>query len=152
MWKFMLCCGMVLAAACQPLSGVQNVAPSVQGFPPQRDAVPAAADTGAAPLPQGLGLHVLRAGSGAFPTINDEVEIRFRSYDAGGRLNEGTFNDVPVILPVADMFPGLQQGLMRMQAGGRYELHIPAHLGYREEGSLRPQAATYHIDMLRIVR
>lgn len=151
MRKWILLCGAATAAACGPVAPVEDFASPVQAFSPQGSPAPAVPDGGAA-LPSGLDLRVLRAGSGALPTLDDEVEIRFRSYDARGELNEGTFNDVPVILPVADMFPGLQQGLMRMQAGGRYELYIPAHLGYREEGRAQPQAATYHIEMLRIVR
>lgn len=98
----------------------------------------------------GLSYKVLKAGHGAFPKRHDEVEILFSSYNAKGELNEGTFNRVPVILPVSEMFTGLQEGLMLMQAGGIYELYIPAHLGYREEGKAHKQASTYRIEVLRI--
>lgn len=98
----------------------------------------------------GLSYKVLRAGHGVSPKRHDEVEILFSSYNAKGELNEGTFNHVPVILPISEMFSGLQEGLMLMQAGGIYELYIPAHLGYREEGKANKQASTYRIEVLRI--
>ncbi|WLF84410.1 FKBP-type peptidyl-prolyl cis-trans isomerase [Moraxella sp. ZY210820] len=98
----------------------------------------------------GLNYKVLRAGHGISPKHRDEVEILFSSYNAKGELNEGTLNGVPVILPISEMFSGLQEGLMLMQVGGIYELYIPAHLGYREEGKVNKQASTYRIELLSI--
>ncbi|HDL3920553.1 TPA: peptidylprolyl isomerase, partial [Mannheimia haemolytica] len=60
---------------------------------------------------QGLQYKELKAGSGKKPTLNDEVEVRFTSYNDKGEVFEGTFNQVPVILPIREMFSGLQQGL-----------------------------------------
>ncbi|EEY08776.1 TPA: FKBP-type peptidyl-prolyl cis-trans isomerase [Mannheimia haemolytica] len=99
---------------------------------------------------QGLQYKELKAGSGKKPTLNDEVEVRFTSYNDKGEVFEGTFNQVPVILPIREMFSGLQQGLLLMPVGSVYEFNIPAHLGYQEEGSRAKKAALYRIELLRI--
>ncbi len=78
------------------------------------------------------------------------MEVRFTSYNDKGEVFEGTFNQVPVILPIREMFSGLQQGLLLMPVGSVYEFNIPAHLGYQEEGSRAKKAALYRIELLRI--
>lgn len=98
----------------------------------------------------GLGYKVLKAGQGAKVRANDEVEIRFISYDSNGEVHDGTLNNVPMIVPVSMMFSGLQEGLGLMQAGGIYELQIPAHLGYQEEGQVGKKAIRYRVEVLRI--
>lgn len=98
----------------------------------------------------GLHYQVLQAGQGRHVTRHDEVEIRFISYDLNGEVQDGTLNNVPVIVPVSEMFTGLQEGLTLMQAGGIYELHIPAHLGYQEEGQRTKKAIRYRVEVLRI--
>ncbi|ULJ60502.1 FKBP-type peptidyl-prolyl cis-trans isomerase [Wielerella bovis] len=99
----------------------------------------------------GLTYKVLKSGTGQRPRAHNEVEVRFVSYDTTGQVNDGTLNNVPVILPISAMFEGLREGLMLMPAGSVYELYIPAHLGYREEGQARSKAITYRIELLNIL-
>lgn len=98
----------------------------------------------------GLSYHIVQDGHGKKPSLHDEVEIRFISYNAAGEVLEGTLNQVPVILPISEMFVGLQESLMLMPVGSTYEFDIPAHLGYSEEGKRYKQAAKYRIELLRI--
>lgn len=44
---------------------------------------------------------------------------------------------MPVILPIAAMFSGLQEGLMLMQEGVFMSFISQKHLGYKEEGKLK---------------
>ncbi|QIM66388.1 peptidylprolyl isomerase [Mannheimia granulomatis] len=99
---------------------------------------------------QGLKYKVIKKSTGKRPALGDEVEVRFTSYNSQGELLEGTLNNVPVILPISEMFSGLQQSLLLMPAGSIYEFYIPAHLGYQEEGKKAKQAVKYHIELLRI--
>ena len=80
----------------------------------------------------GISLTTVRAGSGAFPTNSDVAIIKYE-----GRLADGTVFDAgeQAPLPVGRMIPGFSQGLKRMQVGGKYELAIPAELGYGPEGA-----------------
>lgn len=100
----------------------------------------------------GLKYKVLKVGSGAKVKASDEVELRFISYDMNGEVHDGTLDNSPIVLPVSMMFSGLKEGLMLMQAGGIYELHIPAHLGYKEEGKGRKKAIIYRVELLKIGR
>lgn len=100
--------------------------------------------------PAGLQYHIIQQGNGNKPTIHDEVEILFTSYDSKGEVLEGTLNQVPMILPIETAFSGLQQSLLLMPTGAIYEFNIPAHLGYQEEGKAGKQAIRYRIELLRI--
>lgn len=100
--------------------------------------------------PAGLQYNIIKQGNGIKPTMKDEVEIRFVSYDSRGELLEGTLNQVPVILPIETAFHGLQQSLLMMPVGSVYEFYIPAKLGYQEEGKSYKQASTYRIELLRV--
>lgn len=98
----------------------------------------------------GLNYQIIQQGNGKKPLVNDEVEIRFTSYNVKGEVLEGTLNGVPVILPISEMFTGLQESLLLMPVGSIYEFDIPAHLGYQEEGKQNKQAVKYRIELLRI--
>lgn len=98
----------------------------------------------------GLNYHIVQDGHGKKPSLHDEVEIRFIAYDSKGEILEGTLNDVPVILPISEMFTGLKESLLLMPVGATYEFDIPAHLGYQEEGRSGKHAAKYRIELLRI--
>lgn len=95
-------------------------------------------------------VRTIAQGSGSYITPNDEIEMRFRSYLLDGTPLDGTMNNVPVILPVSQMFGGLQQALTQMQAGGKYSVHIPANVGFSEEGKAHKQAVNYEIEILRV--
>lgn len=99
----------------------------------------------------GLTYQIIKHSNGQKPTIYDEVEIRFTSYNAKGEVLEGTLNGVPVILPISEMFTGLQESLLLMPIGSIYEFDIPAHLGYNEEGKKAKQAVKYRIELLNIL-
>lgn len=98
----------------------------------------------------GLVYQAIKSTNGKKPTLQDEVEIRFTSYNPKGEVLEGTLNNVPVILPISEMFIGLQESLLLMPVGSVYEFDIPAHLGYQEEGKAHKQAVKYRIELLAI--
>lgn len=98
----------------------------------------------------GLSHKVIKQGVGKRVGIDDDVEIRFVSYDSQGRPLDGTMSGVPVIIRPSDMFQGLQEGLTLMQEGGVYELYIPAHLGYSDDERLAKKSITYRIEVLKI--
>lgn len=95
-------------------------------------------------------LKTLKQGTGKTVGLDDDVEIRFMSYDHTGKVLDGTMSGTPVIVRPSDMFEGLKQGLTLMQAGGVYELHIPKHLGYSDDERLAKQAITYKVEVLGI--
>lgn len=131
-----LLAGVCLLTACQANSTTSTTSPSVAQ--PSSQTV------------SGLGYKVIKQGTGKTVGLDDEVEIRFMSYDHTGKVLDGTMSGTPVIVRPSDMFEGLKQGLTLMQAGGVYELYIPKQLGYSDDEGLAKQAITYKVEVLRI--
>lgn len=89
--------------------------------------------------PKGVKVTEIVAGSGPQPTKDDVVFL-----DYVGKLPDGTVFDQsrPVTLPVQGILPegtpmpmtgtiaGFAEGMQKMQAGGKYELFIPADKAY----------------------
>ena len=75
-------------------------------------------------------VETVQPGAGPQIQAQDGVLIEYE-----GRLENGTVFDSsgdkgPVPLLASQVIPGFSQGLMRMQKGGRYRLHIPSTLAY----------------------
>jgi len=92
-----------------------------------------------AAMPPGVSVDTITAGTGASPTADDVVFVKYT-----GKLADGTVFDqsqeggwpIPGILPdgtalpLGEMVPGFQQALMQMQKGGKYTVEIPSDLAY----------------------
>jgi FKBP-type peptidyl-prolyl cis-trans isomerase FkpA len=78
--------------------------------------------------PPSIRLETVQAGHGRHPTDSDFAIINYRGRLAATGSEFDAGQQTP--LPVGRMVPGFSQGLKRMQAGGKYILHIPASLGY----------------------
>jgi len=84
----------------------------------------------------GLQYKIIREGTGASPKSTDKVVVHY-----AGRLVNGTKFDAsydrgnPAEFPVNGVILGWQEGLQLMKEGGKYELYIPADLGYGDNGA-----------------
>jgi FKBP-type peptidyl-prolyl cis-trans isomerase FklB len=77
-------------------------------------------------LPDGSQYRVITAGSGANPTLEDTVDIHFVTKRADGSTIATTRSEkVPRAYQVKKMLPGLQQALVQMQPGAKWEIFIP---------------------------
>ena len=111
-----------------------------------------------AELPTELVVTELVAGEGDLSVVGDTVQVHYvgvlsadgtefdNSYDRGSPL-EVTIGSGMVI-------QGWEQGLIGLQAGGRYQLDIPAELAYGDTGSgsiIKPgDAITFVVDIVSI--
>ena len=90
-------------------------------------------------LSSGVLIITEKEGAGPKPTREQSVKINYV-----GRLSNGTEFDStkgePIVLKVSDLVPGFTEGLLNMQAGGKYRLIIPADQAYgsREVGGVIP--------------
>ena len=84
-------------------------------------------------LPSGLCYEVIKSGDSSRPKSTDTVKIRYT-----GTLVDGTVIDSSgaaiLEVEVSAAFDGLQQGLKRVDKGGKVRLYIPSQLAYGEVG------------------
>ncbi|MEZ5219734.1 MAG: FKBP-type peptidyl-prolyl cis-trans isomerase [Ilumatobacteraceae bacterium] len=111
-----------------------------------------------AELPTELQVTELRAGSGPEAASGDLVVVHY----VGVRSEDGTEFDnswdrgspFTVVLGTGSVIAGWDQGLVGTQAGGRYQLDIPAELGYGDAGAgdiIQPgDALSFVIDVLAV--
>ncbi len=97
----------------------------------------------------GLQYTVLKPGSGANPTIEDEVTVHYI-----GKLEDGTTFDnsydrgEPITFNTGSMIKGWQIAIPMMQKGAKYRFFIPYNLGYGERGAGKiPPYATLIFDV-----
>ncbi len=81
----------------------------------------------------GLQYKVITAGTGAKPTINDKVKVKYRGTTIDGK--EFDKNAEGVSFNLNGVIKGWTEGLMLMPVGSKYELVIPYQLAYGETGN-----------------
>ena len=99
-------------------------------------------------LPGSVKIDTIKAGTGASPTVNDVVLIKYK-----GTLPDGTVFDQQeqAAFPVEGVIPGFTEALQKMQRKGQYKVFIPAELAYgnRQAGQIPPNTdLTFEIELL----
>ncbi|MCM1067093.1 MAG: FKBP-type peptidyl-prolyl cis-trans isomerase [Muribaculaceae bacterium] len=97
----------------------------------------AAAEEGAEVLPDGLIIRTLVPGdtSSPSPVPASKVAIRYTGYLPDGSVFDSIGADEePIISTVAELTPGIAEGLTHMHRGGKYTLTLPAQLAYGSSG------------------
>ncbi|MDR0714347.1 MAG: FKBP-type peptidyl-prolyl cis-trans isomerase [Bacteroidales bacterium] len=109
-------------------------------------------------LPDGLQYRVITAGTGSRqPLSADEVEVMYH-----GTLPDGTVFDssrergTPAVFPVSGVIPGFSEALQMMTEGAKWEIYIPAELGYGErvnpQSGIKPNSVLiFEIELLKIL-
>jgi len=104
----------------------------------------------------GIQYKLIQDGTGSMPKETDVVKVHYK-----GTLIDGTEFDSsykknePVQFPLNGVIRGWTLGLMKMKAGSKFMLWIPAQLGYGERGGgpIGPnQVLIFEIDFLEIVK
>lgn len=102
----------------------------------------------------GLQYKVIKEGTGAKPSAEDQVVVHY-----AGKLVNGTEFDSshkrgePVTFPVNAVIPGWTEALQLMPVGSKWELYIPADLAYGENAPpvIGPnQALIFDVELLDI--
>lgn len=105
----------------------------------------------------GLQYKVIKSGKGLSPKDTDQVKVHYI-----GKLIDGTEFDnsytrgEPAMFPLNSVIKGWTEGLQLMKVGDKYELYIPAGLGYGDQGAgnVIPPGATliFEVELLEIVK
>ncbi|OGW36725.1 MAG: peptidylprolyl isomerase, partial [Nitrospirae bacterium GWC2_56_14] len=77
-------------------------------------------------LPSGVQYKVLKEGSGKKPTLKDDVKIHYRITKIDGKEIGNTYvGGKPRTSPVAKAMPGLQEVLLLMKEGSKWQIFLP---------------------------
>lgn len=111
--------------------------------------------TGVVELPSGLQYEVIKEGTGAKPTTNDQVTVHYE-----GKLIDGTVFDSsvkrgqPATFGVTQVIQGWVEALQLMPEGAKWKLYIPYDLAYGERGAgqqIGPYATLiFEVELLKI--
>lgn len=107
-------------------------------------------------LPSGIQYRILRAGNGRKPTDADTVEVNYRVAHIDGTEFESTYRtNKPAIFKLkGEVVPGLSEALKLMPAGSKWQVFIPPHLAYGEQGknpNIGPfETLIYEVELLSI--
>lgn len=114
-------------------------------------------EEGVIALASGLQYKVIESGKGDSPQIEDRVKVSY-----SGKLLDGTVFDSSdkqggsAEIGVSEAIPGWTEALLLMKPGDKWELYIPPHLAYGEEGyqgAIPPNSVLiYEVELSEILR
>ena len=84
----------------------------------------------------GLQYKVVKEGTGAKPKEDDVVETNYRGTTIEGKeFDSSAKNGGPVSFPVNGVIKGWTEALQLMPVGSKWQLFVPAELGYGDRGA-----------------
>ena len=86
-------------------------------------------------FPSGLEYRVIKNGFGGHPAPSDFAEFSYNARLITGKLVDSASPDLPANLQVGNLTPGLNEALLHMQVGDRWELVVPANLALGAKGN-----------------
>jgi FKBP-type peptidyl-prolyl cis-trans isomerase FklB len=87
-------------------------------------------------LPSGLQYKVITEGHGKQPKSTDSVVAHYRGTLINGTEFDSSYKrNEPVTFPVAGVIKGWQEVLPLMKEGAKWQVYIPAELGYGSHGA-----------------
>jgi FKBP-type peptidyl-prolyl cis-trans isomerase len=112
---------------------------------------------GVVTLPSGLQYKVLKSGDGkASPKATDTVSTHYKGTLLDGKVFDSSYDrGEPTSFPVNQVIAGWTEALQKMKVGDKWQLFVPAELGYRErgtpDGTIGPNATlVFEIELLGI--
>lgn len=104
----------------------------------------------------GIQYRVLSEGSGDIPKASDTVETHYEGKLLSGEIFDSSIQrGQTVSFPVGGVIKGWQEVLQLMKVGSKWQVYIPAHLAYGEQGSppkIGPNSVLeFQIELVNIV-
>ncbi len=112
-------------------------------------------------LPSGVQYRIIEAGSGAQPTLENQITVAFRTQLPDGTEVENTEKAIngqvpgPVTVRLSEIpLPGLREALQQMRGGARWEVALPgaqAHgTNINQVGPMANQVLIFDITLLEV--
>lgn len=105
----------------------------------------------------GLQYEILKEGDGEFPKADDEVVVHYRGFLLNGKEFDSSYQrGGPTRVRVKEVLPGWSEALLKMRAGSKFRLYLPAHLAYGPHysgrgGIVEPNSTIiFEVDLLKI--
>ena len=110
---------------------------------------------GVVSLASGLQYKVLKSNpSGKSPKATDTVRVHYRGTLVNGEEFDSSYSrNQPAEFPLNGVIPGWTEGVQLMKEGEKWELYIPANLGYgsRGQGKIQPNSTLiFEIELLKV--
>ena len=104
----------------------------------------------------GIQYRVISEGSGDIPKASDTVETHYEGKLLSGEIFDSSIQrGQTVSFPVSGVIKGWQEVLQLMKIGSKWQVYIPAHLAYGEQGSppkIGPNSVLeFEIELINIV-
>lgn len=104
----------------------------------------------------GLQYQIIKAGDGPRPAPTDKVRLHFTGKNIDGQVFDSSeVRNEPVEFVINSSVRGLQEALTSMPVGSKWQVYIPANLGYGDQngGALLPPNSTlvFDLELLAIV-
>lgn len=91
---------------------------------------------GVVTLPSGLQYKIIKAGTGPKPKKENTVKCNYRGTLLDGKEFDSSFKrGEPMEFSLGQVVPGWTEALQLMPTGSKWELYIPANLGWGERGT-----------------
>ncbi len=100
----------------------------------------------------GLGIKILKEGTGVFPKKGETVVVHYSGFLEDGKKFDSSFDrDEPFSFPLGQgrVIKGWDEGVAKLKIGSRAILKIPASIGYgaRGAGGVIPPNATLYFEI-----
>lgn len=105
----------------------------------------------------GLQYQVINMGTGARPTESDKVRIHYTGKNIDGQVFDSTeVRQQPIDVELNTVnIAGLKEALLMMPAGAKWQIYVPAEIGYGEQngGAILPpnSALVFDLELLEIL-
>lgn len=112
-------------------------------------------EDGVATLDKGVAYKVLSAGSadGLTPSPRSIVTVHYTGRTIDGRLFDSSRDGVPLAIRLSDLIEGWIVALQQMHVGDRWEIYIPAEMGYgrfSQPGILGGSTLVFDVELLGV--
>ena len=90
-----------------------------------------AEEPGIMSLPKNIYYRVINKGDGPVPTVRNIVSVYYKGSLISGKVfDDNTAQGYPDVFRLADLITGWQIALTHMHVGDRWQIYIPAEMGY----------------------
>lgn len=107
--------------------------------------------------PSGIGITMLKEGSGSRPKASDTVKVHYRGTLTSGKEFDSSYSrGQPATFPLNRVIPCWTEGVQMIKIGGKAKLVCPSNLAYGSRGvpgTIPPESTlVFEVELLEIMK